>query len=60
MRVMIPPDAEGISEIRQNGRTAIGVGVFLDPRAQIRRRSLAAIFPNARTASPATDDSWNR
>ena len=37
MRMMIPPDAQGISEIRQNGRAAVGIGVFLNPRAQIRR-----------------------
>ncbi len=37
MRVMIPPDAQCISKIRQNGRTAIGIGVFLNPCAKIRR-----------------------
>ena len=28
MRVMVPPNSERISKIRQNGRIAIGIGVF--------------------------------
>ena len=37
MRVMIPPDAQCVSKIRQNGRAAVGIGMLLNPCAQIRR-----------------------
>ena len=36
MRMMVPPGSQGVSEIRQNGRTAVGFGVFLHPCAQFR------------------------
>ena len=39
MRVMIPTDAQGVGEIRQNGRAAIRVGMFLHPPSQVRGRS---------------------
>ena len=56
MRVMIPPDAERVSEIRQNGRAAVGIGVLLNPGAQDLRPKSEALLPNARRASRATDD----
>ena len=37
MRVMIPPGPQCISEIRQNRRAAVGIGVLLNPCAQVRR-----------------------
>ena len=55
MRVMITPGSQSISEIRQNGRTAVGIGMLLNPCAQIRRGSSGAILPNERKASPAMD-----
>ena len=36
--MMIPMDAQGVGEIRQNGRAAVGIGVLRHPRTQIRRR----------------------
>src|SRR6476659_6208652 len=44
VRVMITSDSQGIGEIRQNGRATVGIGMLLNPRAQIGRRSPERCF----------------
>ena len=56
VRMMIPMDAQGVGEIRQDRRTAIRVGVLRHPRRSVSRPNPEALPPSERKAPAATAD----